>query len=147
MQYTKWVVAAVLAVAAGAGGWQLWSKLRPHGLGDGFASGNGRIEATEVDIATKLPGRIADELADEGDFVTARQVVAHMNTESLQAQLREAKAKLGMANSAVEAARATVAQQESVKVADEAVVAQCQADYDLAAANLHRGATDCEECH
>ena len=96
--------AALLAVAALA--YVLWQFSLPEKLPDGFASSNGRIEATEIDVATKIAGRILDELVDEGNFVTAGQVVAHMDIESLQAQRREAVAKLGMAKSAVETARA-----------------------------------------
>jgi len=32
---------------------------RQLGLPPGFASGNGRLEATEVDVATKIAGRLA----------------------------------------------------------------------------------------
>ena len=37
----------------------------------GIVSGNGRIEADEIDIDTKFAGRIAEMLADEGDMVKA----------------------------------------------------------------------------
>jgi HlyD family secretion protein len=50
-----------------------WQQYADAGPGDGFVNGNGRIEATEVNIATKLPGRIQDILVDEGDFVQAGQ--------------------------------------------------------------------------
>ena len=136
MRHTKWLVGVVLVVAVGVGGWLLWSKMQPHGPGDGFASANGRIEATEIDVATKLAGRIVDELVDEGDYVTAGQVVAHMDIDVLQAQLREAKARLGMAKSAVDTARSTLAQRESEKAAAESVVAQREADLNLATREL-----------
>ena len=106
--------------------------------GSRFRHRNGRIEATEIDVATKFPGRIADELVDEGDFVTAGQVVAHMDIESLQAQRREAKARLGMAKIAVEAARSTLAQRQSEKAAAESVVAQREADLELATSEFGR---------
>jgi HlyD family secretion protein len=35
-------------------------------LPPGIASGNGRIEADEIDIVTKFAGRISEMLADEG---------------------------------------------------------------------------------
>ncbi len=138
MRHTKWLVGVVLVVAAGVGGWLLWSKMQPHGPGPGFASANGRIEATEIDVATKIAGRIVDELVDEGDYVTAGQVVAHMDIDVLKAQLREANARLGMANSAVEATRSTVAQRESEKAAAVSVVAEREADVSLATAEFSR---------
>lgn len=60
----------------------------------GFAVSNGRLEATEVDIATKFYGRVSQILVDEGDKVEAGQIVARMDTRSLEAHLREAKAGL-----------------------------------------------------
>ena len=117
----------------------LWRSSLPAKLPDGFASSNGRIEATEVDVATKLAGRVLDELVDEGDFVTAGQVVAHMDIESLEAQREEAVAKLGVAESDIDTARSTLAQRESEKAAKQSIVAQREAEYDLATKNLARG--------
>src|SRR5262249_40714353 len=37
----------------------IWLYFQPQGLPEGFASGNGRIEATEVDVVTKLTGPFA----------------------------------------------------------------------------------------
>jgi len=127
----KWLLLIALIVLGGLG-YLGWILLRPAKLPEGFTRSNGRIEATEIDIATKLAERIKDELVDEGDFVSAGQVVAHMDTEVLQAQLREAKAKLAMAKAAVDTARSTLAQRESEKAANEAVVAQREAELDLA---------------
>jgi HlyD family secretion protein len=82
---------AIVAVAGGVIAWLILSK---PALPPGFAGGNGRLEAKEVDIAAKYPGRIKQVLADEGDTVDAGQVVAVMDTEPLEAQLRNAKAKI-----------------------------------------------------
>src|SRR5271165_138964 len=60
----RWLGFVVLLALAG-GGYFAWLKLRPPGLPEGFASGNGRIEATEIDIDAKIPGRIQDVLVDE----------------------------------------------------------------------------------
>ena len=108
----KWIlVAALLLIAAAAGiGW--W-RLRPAPLPPGFAVGNGRIEATQIDIATKLPGRIKEVMVSEGDFVEAGQVVARMDTQVLEAELRQAQAQVNQARNAVETAKAVVAQRES----------------------------------
>jgi len=84
---------AFLLLVAG-GGWFAWQALRPAGLPPGFAQGNGRIEAVEIDVATKIAGRVSDILVNEGDFVTAGQIVARMDTAVLEAQLREAEAQL-----------------------------------------------------
>jgi HlyD family secretion protein len=137
---TKRVVLLLIALAVvSVGAYFAWQYFRPAKVPAGFASSNGRLEATEIDVATKIAGRILDELVDEGNIVTAGQVVAHMDIESLQAQRREAVAKRGVAQSTVDAALATIKQKESEKAAAEATVAQREADFDLASKKLARG--------
>ena len=83
--------AAIVACVA-IGGYFAWKALQPAGLPEGIASGNGRIEAVEIDISTRVSGRIKEILANEGDFVTVGQVIAQMDTDQLQAQRSEAVA-------------------------------------------------------
>jgi len=116
--------AAVIAVI----GALLWSELRPSGLGEGFASGNGRIEATEIDFATKSPGRVIEILVDEVDFVQPGQVLARMDTDVLQAQLNQARAQVRQGENAILTAEAMVAQRESERATAEAVVTQRRAE-------------------
>ena len=120
-------VLAAVAVIAVIGA-LLWSELRPSGLGEGFASGNGRIEATEIDVATKNPGRVLEILADEGDFVQPGQVLARMDTDVLQAQLNQARAQVRQGENAILTAEAMVAQRESERATAEAVVTQRRAE-------------------
>ncbi len=129
----------VAAVAIGAyGAWQ-WS--RDRGPGPGFERGNGRIEATEIDIATRLPGRIEQILVDEGDFVQAGQTLAVMNLDSLQAQLDEAEARERQAGHAVIAAQAQVALRESDVATAQAVVRQRESDLFAARQRLNRSSS------
>ena len=86
-----WLVRiGLFAVAAGLV-FLAWGYSQPKQLGKGFASSNGRIEAVEIDIAAKTPGRIKDILVDEGDFVTAGQIVARMDTEVLASHGRNSQ--------------------------------------------------------
>jgi HlyD family secretion protein len=119
-------------------GYYAWMLLKPRPLPEGFASGNGRIEATEIDIATKTPGRVKEISVKEGDFVKAGQVVARMDTAVLDAQLREAEAKLQKALIGVETAKSLVSQRESEKTAALAVVGQREAELDVAQRRLAR---------
>jgi HlyD family secretion protein len=135
----KWPLLLIALIALGGLGYLAWLYFRPAKLPDGFAKSNGRIEATEIDVATKIAGRIRDELVDEGNFVTAGQVLAHMDTDTLQAQRREAEAKLRQAKSAVESSKSTVVQREHEKAAALATVAQRETELDLARKNLARG--------
>jgi HlyD family secretion protein len=85
-----------------------------HGdrLPEGFISTNGRLEATEIDVATKLPGRILAVLAQEGDTVAAQAVLARLDTASLEAQLRQTRAEAARVEHEREYARALVVQRE-----------------------------------
>jgi len=81
----------------------------------GIASGNGRLEATEVDVATKVAGRLASVTVREGDDVAAGQVLAELDAEDLKAQLRAAEAQVRQARAAVaegRSAQASAASQE-----------------------------------
>jgi HlyD family secretion protein len=112
--------------------------LRRDNLPPGIASGNGRIEATEIDIAAKMPGRIQDILVREGDFVTAGQVLARMDTTQLEAQLRQAEAQWRRANISVDTAKSLVTQREAEKKSAVAVVDQRNVQLDAAERTLRR---------
>ena len=61
---TKWLLAMVF-IAVGAAGGYAWYRLRPAGIPPGFVYSNGRIEATEIDVATKYAGRIDQVLCEK----------------------------------------------------------------------------------
>lgn len=128
------VIAAVLISTA-------WQRYSLDNQNTGIAGGNGRIEAVEIDVATKIAGRIADILVQEGDFVTAGQVLAQMDTDVLQAQLRQAQAQLQQAQSAEATARSQLAQREAEKAAALAAVKQREAELDVAEKRARRSAT------
>ena len=104
---------ALLVLIAAAGGGYYWWSTRPAGLPVGIASGNGRLEADEIDIATKFPERIARLFVDEGDLVKAGQLVALMDVQDYEAQLRKAKANEQLAEKTLAEAEANVKQQQT----------------------------------
>jgi HlyD family secretion protein len=125
----RWLGAAatlITVLAIAAAGWVLVAGgdlgglpaglrglLGDAALPEGFAVGNGRIEATEVDVATKLPGRLAEVQVREGDRVESGQVVAVLDIDALQAQQRQAQAEQRRARQEREHALAVVEQHES----------------------------------
>ena len=86
---------------------------RPAGLPAGLASGNGRLEATEVDVATKIAGRLSELGPHEGDWVEAGAVVARLDADDLRAQLQAAEAQVRQAQRAVDETRAGVRKSQS----------------------------------
>jgi HlyD family secretion protein len=103
----------------------LINHLRGKDMPAGIVKTNGRIEATEVDVAAKYPGRLATVSVDEGDEVTAGQVVATLSSPETEAQLRAAEAQVLKAKHALAEA--------------EALIAERQSDYAAAQNDLRRG--------
>jgi HlyD family secretion protein len=128
-------LAVIVLVAAGFWGWQ---NSRSTGPGDGFVSGNGRIEATEVNVATRLGGTITAILVNEGDFVQAGQVLVRMQMDSLNAQAREARAVYQQALTSVAQAQAQVAAQQGNQAVARAQVVQRESELDAAQRRLTR---------
>ena len=111
----RWLRAALLLVGmlmigGGAGYW--WLHRLP-GLPAGITSGNGRLEADEIDIDTKFAGRIATLNVDEGDVVEASQTVALMDSQDLEASLAKAQALVLQAQQTVRQSMAALAQQRT----------------------------------
>jgi HlyD family secretion protein len=101
-----------------------WLKFRKEPENPNIIRGNGRIEATEIDLATKISGRLEEMLVSEGDFVTAGQVLAKIHSASLEAELAENRARHAEAINEVASAEAQVTSRKSDKLAAEAVVRQ-----------------------
>lgn len=139
-QQKKWLIRTAVVLLVGVLAALAWQRYGGGEQYNGIVSGNGRIEATEIDVAAKSPGRVSEILVNEGDFVTAGQVVARLDTATLQAQLRQAQAQLRRAQAAVETARSQLAQRESEKAAAQAAVLQREAELDAARKQAARSA-------
>ena len=104
---------AILLVAAGGFGY--WKSLHDR-LPEGISMGNGRLESTEVQIAAKTPGRLAEVLVDEGDRVTQGQLLARMDTRTLEASRAQAEAEVLRARQTLAANEANVQLRQSEKL-------------------------------
>ena len=138
----KRLLTAVVLVVVAFGGWAAWRSSAEPGsivsravayfrgptLPPGFASGNGRIEATEYDIATKRPTRIIQVLVKEGDLVEPGQVVVSMDTADLEADRRTNDAHLAQAREDKRRALAAVVQRASDVQSALAAIAQRESD-------------------
>lgn len=134
---TKWVLRIIVLVIAAWLAWTYFAELTNEQPSH-IASGNGRIEAVEINIAAKTPGRIASIDVREGEFVKRGDRLATLDTAAMQAQLHQAEAQHRQAQSAVIAAQSQVTLRESEKAAAEAVMVQRQAELELAKARYAR---------
>ena len=135
----------LLGIAIAGGLYYAWSNLQGDGEPSAFVSGNGRIEAVEIDVATKLGGRVKEILVREGDFVQAGQVLGHMQVQTLQAQRDEAAARQQQSLSGVDSANAQVAVRQSDIAAAQGVVAMRASEMDAAQRRLRRSETLAKE--
>jgi len=69
----KWLIRGVATLVIGVVAATAWNHFNPR-REESLASGNGRIEATEIDVAARIAGRIKEILVREGEFVKAGQV-------------------------------------------------------------------------
>jgi HlyD family secretion protein len=94
-------------------GYQYYAS-RQRALPAGIVEGNGRIEADEIQIATKYAGRIAEIKFQEGDLVRPGQVIARMDTAELQASERAAAAQVDQRLKESDAAQSVIKQKEAL---------------------------------
>lgn len=88
----------------------MWVSFQEPALPEGLASANGRLEAVQIDVATRIAGRVEGVIALEGDLVQPGQTIAVMDTNQLQAQLLRTEANVASAQSQVASAKAAIAQ-------------------------------------
>lgn len=129
----KWIIIAVVIVAAGILVYQYWKSKRSS-LPAGIVSGNGRIEAKLSDASAKEPLRVKKILVDEGDLVQPGQVLVQLDTSTLDEELAKnvaavasAKEQFAAANSAIAEASADIAQADANLAGANADVASANA--------------------
>jgi len=109
----QWKKAAIVLLILTAAITYLFTFIQKPELTPGIVSGNGRLEAVEVDISTKFGGRLASVLVNEGDPVNVNQALVQIDTKELDAQLRRAEAEVRSARHERISAIAVIAQRNS----------------------------------
>ncbi len=130
------IILSIVALAVAAA--VFLNKKKMTSLGDGLYKSNGRIEAVEIYIATKYPGRLKDVLVNEGEMVKEGQVLAIMDTEVLESQLAQAEATYRQAMSQIETAKSQVHLRESERKTAMALVEQKEVELDAALKRYNR---------
>jgi HlyD family secretion protein len=101
----------------------LLDRIMGKTMPDGIVKTNGRLEATEVDVSAKYPGRLVDITVVEGSEVKAGQVLGRVSSPEYEAQLRAAKYD-------VERAKEAMAEAESLIDQRKAVLAAAKSDFE-----------------
>jgi HlyD family secretion protein len=117
-----------LALAAWSG-WRMYEQRASAGR----LFGSGSIDATQVDVSSKVAGRIVKLSVDEGDRVKAGQVLVELEPQEAGAQVAQAQAAVVQAEAKVAEARHAVAAQQQVTSAQ---VAQAEAQIASAATGV-----------
>ena len=89
-------IPVLLVVAGAALSYQFWQSQNHRGI---RIPVSGNIEATTVDVAFKIPGKIEKLLVEEGDSVKEGQLIAAIEHNDLLAQKAKAEATLEAAQS------------------------------------------------
>lgn len=97
--------AIALVAALMLAGWSWW---RSRMDASDILHASGRIEVTEVNVSSKVTGRVTALHVDEGTDVKAGQLIADLEGEELEAQLRQARAALQSAEARLTQARITL---------------------------------------
>ena len=136
MNFKKITIAGFIVVL-GLVAYLIWKNMNKPDT-DALVSGNGRIEATEINVSSKLSGQLEEILVKEGDFVEPGQILARVKISALEAQLRELEAQQRQAQDAIATAEAQVAMRISEKAAAEAMVQQRETELMAAKNRLAR---------
>jgi HlyD family secretion protein len=122
----------------------LLDRVLGRSLPDGIYKTNGRIEATQVDVAAKYPGRLVDITVEEGSEVKAGQVVGRVSSPEYEAQLRAAQSNLDKAKQALAEAETLFDQRRRNYESAEASVAGAVAQREQADAAIKSAQAEVE---
>lgn len=90
----------------------------------------GVVEATQIDVASKLPGRIESILVKEGERVTKGQILARLESKEMDAKVEQAKSAMEAARQKMIMAQRGARPEE--KEAAEKLYQQAKAQYEFA---------------
>ncbi len=96
----------------------------------------GNVDIREVQLAFRVPGRLQRMLFDEGDPVSAGELVAEMDPQPYRDALAVAVARVQQANANLEKLKTGTRPQEVARA--QAAVQEAQAAYDNAESDLKR---------
>ncbi len=85
MNFKKITIAGFIVVL-GLVAYLIWKNMNKPDT-DALVSGNGRIEATEINVSSKLSGQLEEILVKEGDFVEPGQILARVKISDFRSPI------------------------------------------------------------
>jgi len=96
----------------------------------------GMLEVNEINVASKIPGRVAELLVKEGETVKAGQLLAVLDSKEISAKVEQAKGAVKAADSRMNMAKKGSREEE--KRAVENQLAQAKSQFELAESTFNR---------
>ncbi len=93
MTMRRWIWTPLLLVILAAGSYTAYRWLAPPSLPDGFLYGGGRIEGTEVTVASEVSALVLESALVEGAEVKQGQELVRLDARDLQTQLERVLAE------------------------------------------------------
>jgi HlyD family secretion protein len=141
MHKLKPLLFLAIILAAAAGGYRYFTQnpaqltqlqlkfgLITEAEATGLHKVSGFIEADQVNVAAEAGGRIAWIAVDEGDPVEAGQAIVELDSALLNAQIRQAQAKVATAQANLAKVQAGIRVEEIAKAQAGVAVAQAKTD-------------------
>lgn len=88
-----WLWTPFVLGALAAGSYLAYRWLTPPGLPEGLLYGNGRIEGTEVTVASEVAARVLESALVEGAGVRAGEMLVRLDEADIKTQLARAQAE------------------------------------------------------
>ena len=107
------LIAAAVVIVVAVAAWEAWQAYLRHATANQL-TGSGSIEATQVDIAPKISGRVVRLVANEGDTARAGQVLVRLDDRDLRAQVDQARATVVAAEAKVTQAASAIQTQQQM---------------------------------
>ncbi len=125
--FCAFVSVCALFVSAGCNE-ENFHKLTVTQRSSGSSQITGLINATEIDVASKVPGRIEKLYVQEGQQVHVGDVLAELNLAELDAKLEQATSAISAAKAQLTLAKKGVRPQEKSAAANQVEMAKTQVD-------------------
>jgi len=99
------LISVIIVVVGGLGSLIVWDRIRHAPLPEGLLQGNGRIEGDTISVAGKYPGKVKERLVDEGAQVEKDDLILRLDSEEVEAKIKQADAVVKALEAQYEAAR------------------------------------------